>query len=215
MKEAQTLARHAKPQMTLGVYGRTREERLHQVVEQVAMVLHDETQRVSSVHRANLAEHVRSGSPIQMFTAHHVRMGLRHAILPLTARRGRFPFRPKTGSRPRPRSKPTCAPCSMTWQSSVNASKRLRHGSSRTPPRRSGRPRRTRRIRRRASLRPEPRPAKRVGNLAILGIGRSLLPPTGTRADTRTMCMWPYGVYGDARPITRIKSLNCLPSRWT
>jgi integrase len=59
VKEAQTLARHAKPQMTLGVYGRTREERLHQVVEQVATVLHDETQRVSSVHRANLAEHTR------------------------------------------------------------------------------------------------------------------------------------------------------------
>jgi hypothetical protein len=53
VKEAQTLARHAKPQMTLGVYGRTREERLHQVVEQVAMVLHDETQRVSSVSRGD------------------------------------------------------------------------------------------------------------------------------------------------------------------
>ena len=39
VKEAQTLARHATPQMTLGVYGRTREERLHQVVEQVAAVL--------------------------------------------------------------------------------------------------------------------------------------------------------------------------------
>jgi integrase len=60
VKEAQTLARHAKPQMTMGVYGRTREERLHQVVEQVATVLHDETQRVSSVHRANLEEHARA-----------------------------------------------------------------------------------------------------------------------------------------------------------
>ena len=50
VKEAQTLARHATPQMTLGVYGRTREERLHQVVEHVATVLQGETQRAHSVH---------------------------------------------------------------------------------------------------------------------------------------------------------------------
>ena len=54
--EAQTLARHATPQMTLGVYGRTREERLHHVVEQVATVLQGETQRATSVHRVDTAE---------------------------------------------------------------------------------------------------------------------------------------------------------------
>ena len=56
MKEAQTLVRHATPQMTLGVYGRTREERLHHVVEQVAAVLQGETQRVASVHRMGATE---------------------------------------------------------------------------------------------------------------------------------------------------------------
>ena len=56
MKEAQTLVRHATPQMTLGVYGRTREERLHRVVEQVAAVLQGETQRVASVHRMGATE---------------------------------------------------------------------------------------------------------------------------------------------------------------
>ena len=72
VKEAQTLARHAKPQMTLGVYGRTREERLHQVVEQVAMVLHGETQRVSSVHTVDTAKNTKavtnSGSSVYSST---------------------------------------------------------------------------------------------------------------------------------------------------
>ena len=63
VQEAQTLARHAKPQMTLGVYGRIREERLHQVVEQVAMAVHGETQRVGSVHRGNTAENPRAVNP--------------------------------------------------------------------------------------------------------------------------------------------------------
>jgi hypothetical protein len=56
VKEAQTLARHATPQMTMGVYGRTREERLHQVVEHVAMVLQGETQSAHSVPSVQLAE---------------------------------------------------------------------------------------------------------------------------------------------------------------
>ena len=72
VKEAQTLARHAKPQMTLGVYGRTREERLHQVVEQVAMVLHSETQRGSSVHTVDTAKNTKtvtnSGSSVYSST---------------------------------------------------------------------------------------------------------------------------------------------------
>ena len=56
VKEAQTLARHATPQMTLGVYGRTREERLHEVVEQVAIVVQGKTQRAVSVHSSDAAE---------------------------------------------------------------------------------------------------------------------------------------------------------------
>jgi integrase len=36
LKEAQTLARHATPQLTMNVYGRVREERLAQAVEKMA-----------------------------------------------------------------------------------------------------------------------------------------------------------------------------------
>jgi len=42
LKEAQTLARHATPDMTMNVYGRTKEERLSFAVEQIA-------ERVTSV----------------------------------------------------------------------------------------------------------------------------------------------------------------------
>jgi hypothetical protein len=56
VKEAQLLARPAMPQMTLGVYGCIREERLSHVVEQVAAVLQDETQRAASVHRMGATE---------------------------------------------------------------------------------------------------------------------------------------------------------------
>ena len=60
VKEAQTLARHATPQMTLGVYGRTREERLHEVVEQVATVLQGEPQRAVSVHSSDISRKYKS-----------------------------------------------------------------------------------------------------------------------------------------------------------
>ena len=60
VKEAQTLARHATPQMTLGVYGRTREERLHEVVEQVAIVVQGKTQRAVSVHSSDAAENTKA-----------------------------------------------------------------------------------------------------------------------------------------------------------
>jgi hypothetical protein len=46
VKEAQALARHATPALTLGVYGRTRESRLHEVVGRVAQTL----ERATSVH---------------------------------------------------------------------------------------------------------------------------------------------------------------------
>ena len=60
VKEAQTLARHSTAQMTLGVYGRTREERLHHVVEQVATTLQGETDCVASVHKIDTAEKVKA-----------------------------------------------------------------------------------------------------------------------------------------------------------
>jgi integrase len=53
VKEAQALARHATPALTLGVYGRTREGRLHEVVGQVAQTL----ERATSVHTAETVKH--------------------------------------------------------------------------------------------------------------------------------------------------------------
>ena len=52
VKEAQVLARHATPALTLGVYRRTRESRLHEVVGQVAQTL----ERATSVHTAETSE---------------------------------------------------------------------------------------------------------------------------------------------------------------
>ena len=60
VKEAQTLARHATPEMTLNVYGRTREDRLADAVERVASKIQttDDLQCAPSVHRIAVgAEH--------------------------------------------------------------------------------------------------------------------------------------------------------------
>ena len=53
VKEAQALARHATPALTLGVYGRTRESRLHEVVGHVAQTL----ERARSVHTPETVAH--------------------------------------------------------------------------------------------------------------------------------------------------------------
>ena len=42
VKEAQTLARHSTPDLTMNVYGRVKEERLSQTVEDVAQSLFSE-----------------------------------------------------------------------------------------------------------------------------------------------------------------------------
>jgi integrase len=51
VKEAQVLARHATPEMTMNVYGRAREERLSKVVENVAENLNLNRERAPVVHR--------------------------------------------------------------------------------------------------------------------------------------------------------------------
>jgi hypothetical protein len=56
IKEAQALARHATPGLTLGVYGRTRETRLHEVVGQVAQTL----ERATCVHTPETAQHIQA-----------------------------------------------------------------------------------------------------------------------------------------------------------
>jgi len=49
VKEVQALARHSTPDLTLNVYGRAREERLSQVVEEVAIALLPEEKRATCV----------------------------------------------------------------------------------------------------------------------------------------------------------------------
>ena len=56
LKEAQTLARHASPEMTMNIYGRTKEERLSLAVEQIA-------ERVTSVSHPQLGKEKDEGKP--------------------------------------------------------------------------------------------------------------------------------------------------------
>jgi integrase len=51
VKEAQELARHATPELTMNVYGRTREERLSQAVEKIAQALLLHGERATYVHQ--------------------------------------------------------------------------------------------------------------------------------------------------------------------
>jgi hypothetical protein len=51
VKEAQALARHATPELTMNVYGRVREERLSEAVEKVAKTLLADEERAVYVHR--------------------------------------------------------------------------------------------------------------------------------------------------------------------
>ncbi|HCR19767.1 MAG TPA: hypothetical protein DIU35_20010 [Candidatus Latescibacteria bacterium] len=51
VKEAQTLARHATPELTINVYGWARKERLSEVVEQMAKSVVLEERYVPSMQR--------------------------------------------------------------------------------------------------------------------------------------------------------------------
>jgi hypothetical protein len=57
VKDAQTLARHATPEMTLGVYGRTRDGRLQAIIEQVGARLRIAPVGASSVHSPAVEVH--------------------------------------------------------------------------------------------------------------------------------------------------------------
>ena len=51
VREAQALARHSTPEMTMNVYGRTRDERLSDAVEKVASAVLPEVERAIYVQR--------------------------------------------------------------------------------------------------------------------------------------------------------------------
>ena len=53
LKEAQTFARHATPQMTMNVYGRVREERLPEAVENVAQSIFEQEKCALCVPKKN------------------------------------------------------------------------------------------------------------------------------------------------------------------
>ena len=60
VKEAQTLARHATPELTMNVYGRTREERLSQAVDKVAQVLTPNEECATYVQQKAVGENEQS-----------------------------------------------------------------------------------------------------------------------------------------------------------
>jgi len=63
VKEAQVLARHATPQLTMDVYGRVREERLSEAVEKVAKTLLQDEERAIYVHKETVGAYKKSRNP--------------------------------------------------------------------------------------------------------------------------------------------------------
>jgi integrase len=64
VKEAQELARHSTPQLTMNVYGRTRPERLHQAVERASKSVLSEPNRAPSVHRLAVGAEPENATPL-------------------------------------------------------------------------------------------------------------------------------------------------------
>jgi integrase len=63
VKEAQALARHATPDLTMNVYGRTRSERLSEVVEDVAEELKLGLECVPDVYQHAVGSELKSATP--------------------------------------------------------------------------------------------------------------------------------------------------------
>ena len=63
VKEAQALARHTTPELTMNVYGRVRNERLSEVVEDVGKTLLQEQKCVPSVYRRAVGAEQESATP--------------------------------------------------------------------------------------------------------------------------------------------------------
>jgi hypothetical protein len=63
VKEAQVLARHATPELTMNVYGRVREERLSEAVEKVAKTLLPDEERAIYVQRKVVGADEKAATP--------------------------------------------------------------------------------------------------------------------------------------------------------
>jgi hypothetical protein len=63
IKEAQVLAHHATPELTMNVYGRVREERLSKAVEKVARTLLPDEEHAIYVHRKVVGADEKAATP--------------------------------------------------------------------------------------------------------------------------------------------------------
>ena len=74
-KEAQELARHATPHMTMNVYGRAREDRLALAVENVANRIQSEQKHVPSMYRQAVGAEIETATPLENKRLRPIRNG--------------------------------------------------------------------------------------------------------------------------------------------
>ena len=74
-KEAQELARHATPHMTMNVYGRAREDRLALAVENVANRIQSEQKHVPSMYRQAVSAEIENATPLENTRLRPIRNG--------------------------------------------------------------------------------------------------------------------------------------------
>ncbi len=84
-KEAQELARHSTPDLTMNVYGRTREDRLTDTVEHIGEAVSTPI-RAPSVHRLAVGEERRSATPLETGDCASSKMGWKTGLEPATSR---------------------------------------------------------------------------------------------------------------------------------
>jgi len=65
VREAQALARHSTPAMTMNVYGRTRQEKLSEVVSEMAESVLGEKKRALCVHKLAVGAEPENATPLQ------------------------------------------------------------------------------------------------------------------------------------------------------
>ena len=86
VKETQELARHSMPDLTMHVYGRTREDRLTNAVERIGEVVLAKPIRAPRVHRLAGGEEQKSATPIETGDCAALNLGWMTGIEPATSR---------------------------------------------------------------------------------------------------------------------------------
>ena len=85
VKEAQALARHATPDITMNIYGRTREDRLAKAVEEVASAVLPEEKRAICVQRQAVGAETENATPFENIELRSEKMVELRGIEPLTS----------------------------------------------------------------------------------------------------------------------------------